>query len=75
MPVGRGGTRVADYQTRWDGARLVTTITSTTGRGANTGTAEHREIRYLDADGRMVVEIGVVGRTVGARKTVYRKAG
>lgn len=76
IPVGRGGTRVSDYQTRWDGTRLETTITGNVGRGATAASTEHREVRYLEPDGRMVVEISIVGQSsIGARKTVYRKAG
>ena len=67
MQMGRGGSAEAVYKSRWDGAKLVTTITG----GMGTGT----ETRWLEADGTMVVETTRTGRD-GAPMTVklvYRK--
>lgn len=67
MQMGRGGNAEVVYKSRWDGAKLVTTITG----GMGTAT----ETRWLDADGTMIVETVRTGRN-GApmtTKLVYRK--
>lgn len=67
MQMGRGGQSEAVYKSTWDGAKLVTTIT--TGNGTAT------ETRWLEADGTMVVESNRTGRD-GApvtTKLVYKK--
>ena len=67
--MGRGGSADAIYKSRWEGAKLVTTITG----GMGTAT----ETRWLDADGSMVVETTRPGRggTPMTMKLVYRKKG
>lgn len=69
MQMGRGGSAEAIYRSRWDGEKLVTTITG----GMGTAT----ETRWLDSDGSMVVETTRPGRggTPMTMKLVYRKKG
>jgi hypothetical protein len=71
LPVGQGGTVEATYQSRWDGAKLVTTIARTiTARGGTT-IARYREVVSIDKDGRLVIETTASGPRSGGRKSVY----
>ena len=66
---GRGGMK-STYVSKWDGAKLLTTIK----RETQQGTRESTEVRSLAADGTMVVETtsqGPSGPTT--RKMVYNK--
>lgn len=69
MQMGRGGGAEAVYTSRWEGAKLVTTITG----GMGTAT----ETRWLEPDGTMVVETARTGRDGSpmTMKLVYRKKG
>jgi hypothetical protein len=66
---GRGGSEPIEvvYTSKWNGAKLVTTIAG--GMGATT------ETRWLEADGTMVVETTRTGRdgTPMTSKLVYKK--
>lgn len=70
MPVGRGETAHANYSSRWNRARLETTIS----RKVGTRSIRYRELLYLTPDSALVVETDVVG-SLGGRTAVYRKAG
>ena len=67
MQMGRGGGAEAVYTSRWDGAKLVTTITGAMGTATET--------RWLEPDGTMIVETARTGRggTPMTMKLVYRK--
>lgn len=67
MQMARGGSAEAVYTSRWDGAKLVTTIAG----GMGTAT----ETRWLEPDGTMVVETARTGRdgTPMTMKLVYKK--
>ena len=69
MQMGRGGGAEAVYKSRWEGAKLVTTITG----GMGTAT----ETRWLEPDGTMVVETARTSRDGSpmTMKLVYRKKG
>jgi hypothetical protein len=62
-------TRSATFVSRWQNGRLVTTITTTSARGARLVLQEQR---YLDDAGRMVVETGDP-QAGNARRVVYRR--
>ena len=65
---GRGGTMA--YVSKWDGAKLVTTIKGETQRGPS----ESTEVRSLAADGTMVVETTRQGQSGPVTtKMVYDK--
>lgn len=67
---GRGGMK-STYVSKWDGAKLVTTIKAETQQG---GTRESTEVRSLAADGTMVVETTSQGQSgPTTRKLVYNK--
>ncbi len=72
LPVGRGGTTVADFSSRWDGSKLSTNINREVTARGSTISMRYRELRYLSKDSSMVVETTMSGRP-GGRKTVYRK--
>lgn len=74
MPVGRGASAEATYETKWDGAKLVTKIKRTLTSRAGTTTMEYREVRELATDGTMILETTLSGRP-GGRKSIYRRAG
>jgi hypothetical protein len=71
LPAGRNAGTEAIALSRWEGSRLVTTITlpATAVGGATT----YEETRWLEADGSMVVEIRRPGDP-NLRRTVYRRA-
>ena len=69
MPVGRGETAHATYSSRWNRARLETTIS----RKVGTRVIRYRELLHLSPDGALVLEMDVVG-SVSGRTAVYRKA-
>jgi hypothetical protein len=60
VSAGRNSGGTAAYVTSWRGARLETTVkvVPVDGRGR---TATFREVRYLDADGSLVVETTMTG--------------
>lgn len=68
MQMGRGGGSEAVYKSRWDGAKLVTTITGVMGTSTET--------RWLEADGTMVVETVRTNQQGDAvtTKLVYKKS-
>jgi hypothetical protein len=70
MAVGRGETVPATYASRWNRARLETTIS----RKIGTRLIRYRELLYLSPDSALVLETDVVG-SLGGRTAVYRKAG
>jgi hypothetical protein len=69
MPVARGETVHTSYSSRWNRARLETTIS----RKVGTRSIRYRELMYLSPDSALVVETDVVG-SLGGRTSVYRKA-
>ena len=70
MPVGRGETAHATYSSRWNRARLETTIA----RKIGSRTMRYRELIYLSPDSALIVETDVVN-SPGGRTAVYRKTG
>jgi hypothetical protein len=70
MPVGRGETVHATYSSRWNRARLETTIS----RKIGIRVIRYRELLFLSPDSALVLETDVVG-SLGGRTAVYRKAG
>ena len=69
--ISRGRVAMALYSSNWEGARLVTMIT--TNPPIAVETVVFKEVRYLDPEGRMVVETTSVGNP-GGRIAVYKKA-
>jgi hypothetical protein len=70
LPAGRNAGTQATALSRWQGSRLVTTITlPATAVGAAT---TYEETRWLETDGTMVVEIRRPGEP-NLRRTVYRR--
>ena len=70
MTVARGETVHASYSSRWNRARLETTIA----RKVGTRSIRYRELLYLSPDSALVEEMDVVG-SLGGRTAVYRRAG
>ncbi len=68
--ITRGRATTAVFTSRWDGAQLVTTMSVKLPDTPNVGT--FKEVRSLDASGRMVVELTADGKP-GNRKAVYRR--
>ena len=71
LPAGRNAGTEALALSRWQGSRMVTTITLSA--AAVGGAATYEEVRWLEADGAMVVEIRRSG-DANMRRTVYRRA-
>ena len=71
VSVGRNSGGTAAYVTFRRGARLETTVQvpPVGGRGR---TATYKEVRYLDADGSLVVETTMTGRP-NKRTVIYRR--
>jgi hypothetical protein len=70
MPVARDATVQATYTSRWNRARLETTIS----RKIGTRVVRYRELLFLSSDTVLVLETDVVG-SLGGRRAVYRKTG
>lgn len=71
VSAGRNSGGTAASVTAWRGARLETTVkvTPVAGRGP---AATYKEVRYLEADGSLVVEITMTG-SPNKRTVVYRR--
>jgi hypothetical protein len=71
VSAGRNSGGTAAYVSSWRNARLATTVTipPADGRGA---TAIYSELRYLDADGSLVVETMLTG-SPNKRTVIYRR--
>lgn len=70
---GRNSGGSAASVTSWRGARLETTVKVTPGNGRGV-VATYKEVRYLDADGSLVVETTMAGRP-NKRTMIYRRVG
>jgi hypothetical protein len=68
--ITRGHATKAEFRSKWDGPQLVTTITTNVPDAA--GAVVFKEVRSLDAQGRMVVDIASEGKP-GRRTAVYRR--
>jgi hypothetical protein len=69
MPAPGNSTRPATFKSVWKDSRLVTTIAT---RAEGGGQVTYQEVRYLDADGFLIVEMSIPGQG-NARRTVYKK--
>ena len=69
MPAPGNSTRPATFRSTWTGDHLVTSIVT---RGEQGGSLAMEEVRFLDKDGFLVVEVSIPGQA-NARRTVYRK--
>jgi uncharacterized protein (TIGR02246 family) len=71
IAAGRNAGSMAVYASRWDGSRLVTTIKAPAEPDSR-DTTEYQEVRWLNHQGAMVVDVTLPGR-VNARHVVYVK--